>query len=156
MKITFGKHTGKTVEWALLRAPEYVAWALSQSSPGGSLGAFVWEARRLISIFDQKPITRTCSGRKNDAPCGAMATRPTVYLNNLSCQWWCGDCDPYQQGASPGKIQSPRTYEDALRHVKLFCTAEVDGYQWLIKELAEARGFPERATPKALEAFFKI
>lgn len=155
MDVPIGKHKGKHIGWVVLKDPSYVLWALEQSTPSGGLKAFVAEARRLIRIFNQKPFVKRCAGRHSrDTRCSKRATRPSVYLDNLDCSWWCDTCDPYQLGALPGKLQTPSSYQEALRHVQFYCAGKKSDFVWLIGGLAEAKGAPKRLTKKALDQFF--
>jgi hypothetical protein len=56
--------------------------------------------------------------------CNNLATRASVYKDNVNPMWWCAESDPYQQGALPGRIQIIETYIDALTHVKIIVKVE--------------------------------
>jgi transcription elongation factor Elf1 len=147
MQVTFGKHSGKSVEALLLKEPAYIKWVLEQS-PSGALLAVKNEAKRLIGKFDSRPYEVRCNS------CNQVATRATVYLDNLAAHWWCGNCNPYSLGANPGKLQEIRTYSQALQHVECYCRSRQGDFASLIKQLAKAKGLPERATEKKIVEFF--
>jgi hypothetical protein len=122
LQVTLGKYKGKSVELLVLKEPDYVNWLLAQNLSGPLL-AVKKRAQSLIAQFDAKPVQKKCSAQT----CGNLATRATVYSNNLSPYWWCANCDPYQFGANAGKLQILRTYSDALLHVELYCSGRKQG-----------------------------
>ncbi len=147
MNVTFGKHSGKSVEELVLKDPSYISWVLKQSASGAML-AVKNHAKTLIEKFDAKPFQLKCHS------CKANATWATVYMDNVAPYWWCDSCDPYQLGANSGKLQSIRTYGDAARHVEHYCTAQKSCHTELVKHLARAKGLPTRVTAQALASFF--
>jgi hypothetical protein len=149
MIVKFGKHSGQTVEEIVLRDPDYIVWLLRQEAPRGQMEAICDEVRRLIRVFDCKPFAAGCSG------CEATATRCSVYEGpNLALQCWCDACDPYSAGAGPGKLRVIRTYTDAIRHVASQCRRGKREYEMVIRDLAQAKGLPERARANRIRAFF--
>ena len=110
MNVGFGKHGGMSVGTLVLKEPNYVEWILQQQNPSGQMVRVQAEVQRLIDLFDSKPFqTRKCGG------CGKPATRCSVYRDNVhSLCWWCGSCDPYQTGATDGKLELVSTYQGAL------------------------------------------
>ncbi len=150
MIIEFGKHAGKSVETLVLKDADYTTWVLSQDSPVGQLDTVQQEVQRLIAVFDAKPYQKTCSGHG----CSRPATRCTVYGPNVYLRmWWCDDCDPYQAGASRGKLFAIRTYGEAIQHCLHFCTQR-SAIKDLIKSLAQAKGLPERVGERQAAEFF--
>lgn len=151
MKITFGKHKGKTVERLVLQEPGYINWLLRQEALG-KMSEVQLHAQNLVSMFDMKQITATCSA----SGCNRPAVLCTVYSGNVhQIQWWCDQCNPCQLGASASKVQIVRTYKDAELHVDGYCRRRKSALQTLVKEIAEAKGLPGRVTEKAADAFFK-
>lgn len=151
MQITFGKHSGKSLELLLLKEPDYVCWILEQAGAYGQMKAAQAQAEKLIRKFNAKSVVKSCSGRN----CENLATRCTVYSKNVqSPYWWCDDCDPYQAGANRGKIQPISSYQDAVQHVGLYCSARKADLKDLIKSLARAKGLPSRVGEVQAQAFF--
>src|SRR5262249_945153 len=117
MLILFGKHRGKTVEYLVLREPDYVQWMLKQQEPTGPLARAVQEARRLIAAFDAKPVARGCCG----TGCGKPATRCSLHVVNFRSLWWCDDCEPLPGGVPGGKLWVVKSYFDVVTYVQAFC-----------------------------------
>ncbi len=149
MQVTFGKHDGKSVEWLVLKEPDYIKWVLQQSASGKMLQVKT-HAAALIKKFDAKPLLKTC--RAED--CSEKATRVTVYLDNLLPVWWCANCNPYQLGANSGKLQVISTYAQALSHVEFYCKGRKSDSAEIVKYLAQARGLPSRVSETHAQAFF--
>jgi hypothetical protein len=150
MLIQFGKHWGKSLEHVLLRDPDYVLWMLKQKEPSGPLARALREARRLIAVFDAKPVVRKCRG----TGCRKPATRCSLYPANPRPLWWCDGCDPYQLGASPGTLLVVKSYLDAITYVQSYCHGRKGDLSLIIKLIAEAKGLPSRVGDEEAEAFF--
>jgi len=152
MKITFGKYIGKAMEMLVLKVPEYVAWMLEQhAAPSSQMAKAQDEAKRLIIKFDDKPFMKKCSGKN----CNETATRCTVYdANVLNPYWWCENCNPYQSGAAPGKLQVLTTYCQAISHVENYYGNRKSDYQSIIRSMAEAKGLPRRVGDAQSTKFF--
>ena len=151
MDLTFGKHSGKSVEMLLLKEPQYLGWMLTQKDARGVLKQAQDHARKKIAEFNGKPFTKKCGGHL----CSEVATRCTVYLNNVTDpRWWCEDCNPYQAGANAGKLQSLKTYSDAYQHVGIYCSGRVSDYRAIILAMAKAKGLPARVGEKQALEFF--
>lgn len=150
MAISFGPERGKSVEITMLKRPDFISWTLgAESGPAAQLAL---TARSLMVKFDSKPILKSCDGRG----CSSQATRCTVYQNNVfTPYWWCDSCDPYSNGALPGKLQVIRTYNDALKHVTQYCQGSRADCRQLIIELARAKGLPKRVGETQAQAFFQ-
>jgi hypothetical protein len=67
---------------------------------------------------------------------------------------WCDDCDPYELGASAGKLRIVTSYGDALQYVHTYCRGEKPALRTLIRQLAEAKGLPERVGEQQAQDFF--
>jgi hypothetical protein len=65
---------------------------------------------------------------------------------------WCDTCNAFQLGAVATLIDI-RTYADAVSLVARHGGRRAD-YVDIIKDLANAKGLPKRATEAALNAFF--
>jgi hypothetical protein len=105
---------------------------------------------RLIRIFDDKAFVKQCQG----LDCNKSATRASIYKDNPNPMWWCNDCDPYQHGSLPGRLQIIETYVDALNHVGNYCKRRKSDYRFLILALAQAKGLPKRVEEAAVQKFF--
>ena len=152
MNITFGIHKGKSIGSLVLKKPDYVHWLLPNVDCGAAMLAAIDEASRLIAIYNAKPIQKPCHGKN----CTSQATCCTVYMKNVSTpSWWCDSCDPYQEGASVGKLQLISTYEDALAHIISYCDGRKAPLHALIKILAKAKGLPDRVGEKQVSEFFE-
>lgn len=152
MQITFGKHSGKSLELLLFKHPDYIAWMLAQQNASGAMKRAQDEAKRLMGRFNSKPFKKQRFGQTGPKH---SATRCTVYSNNVTVpHWWCNGCDPYESGANAGKLQVIATYEDALDHVGAWCGGNTADYKSLIKDLAQAKGLPARIGEKQAAAFF--
>jgi hypothetical protein len=143
-----GTHKGRSMEELVIKEPGYIHWMLGQKATGSGLSAMQGEAKRLIKKFDAKPFAKRCFS------CGAPVTRFSVYMNNVSPMFWCATCDPYSQGANPGKLQIFDNYDHALLHVQFFCNGNKGDYRDLIKEIAKAKGMPARVGASQLASFF--
>jgi len=152
MQILFGKHYGKSLELLLLKQPDYVAWMLSQRGAHGVMKRAQTEAKHLVARFNAKSLLKKCFSKEGSEQ---AATRCTVYGENaLVPYWWCSSCNPYQSGANAGKLQAVATYEEALDHVLFWCGGRAADYKSLIKDLAQAKGLPDRVGEKQAAAFF--
>jgi hypothetical protein len=151
MIITFGEYRGRSVEWLVLKRPDYVKWILDQPAPTWPLAGVKSEALRLISIFDAKPILKPCNG------CSRTAIRFTGYQGNPWCYYaWCETCDPYHlSGAVEWKLTVIRTYKDALNFIKQRCDGRRGEYRLAINTIVILKGFPERSSPARLKEFFR-
>jgi hypothetical protein len=151
MVLPFGKHIGMSVERLVLTQPDYVVWMLGKEGATGALRQAQQEAGRLVRVFDRKPILEPCR-----APgCGNVATRASVYRGSVWPAWWCDTCDPDQLGASPGKLDIIRTYLDAVTYVNVCCSGRRQALRVIIKELARAKGLPERVGETQAVTFFR-
>lgn len=151
MRITFGKHNGKSVELVMVKAPDYVKWVLKQEDAVGQLLIVKKEMLRLIDVFNAKPILRRCAGRE----CDRKATKGSVYKDNVGrFEWWCDKCDPLLGGFLAGKVYIIRTYEDALDYVESHCWNRKSDYEALIHALARAKGLLKRVGEKQAREFF--
>lgn len=151
MRITFGKHNGKSVEMVMLKAPAYVKWVLEQDNAAGQLLIVKGEMLRQIQVFNDKPILRKCFR----PGCDRKVTRGSVYKDNVGrFEWWCDQCDPLLGGFLAGKVYIIRTYEDALDYVESHCWTRKSDYEVIIHALAKAKGLPKRVGEKQANEFF--
>lgn len=150
MKLNFGKHQGSSVAEIFFKDPGYIRWLMNTTATGQMLAAQK-VARELVGKFDSKPIDRSCHA----VGCGKGASRASIYRDSLDPFWWCETCDPSQAGASDGKIQIIRTFEEALAHVEYYCKGKKSDEILAIKFLARGKGLPTRITASARAAFFR-
>jgi hypothetical protein len=150
MMIAFGKHAGKSLEYLILRQPDYVMWMLDQKAATDWFADAKRELRTLIASFDQKPMVIECY-----ADCGNCATRGSVGRGFTLPYWWCDACDPCQLGASPSSLVIIRTYLDVVGYVAMRCGGRRADLRKLIRELAHAKGLPTRAGRDDVVGFFR-
>jgi len=151
MLVTFGKHKGKSLETLVIKEPDYIKWVLDQYAAEGPLAKLREEAVRLTSIFDNKPILRQCLGHQ----CTKRSVRFTAYTGVWSpLYYWCAKCDPYEQGALKGKLTVLTRYREALQHVEFSCYGDKAGYKAIIRDIALAKGLPQRSGESQVESFF--
>lgn len=146
MDLHFGKFAGKTTQLLVLKEPQYVHWLL-KSNPSGPLLAAKTQIIKHIAAFDGRPFTTGCFA------CKSPACRCTVYDKTVSPMWWCGVCDPYQQGAHTGKLIVLKTYREALSYVEWHCAGQTTDYRELIKAVSRAKGLPVRVGAAQAESF---
>lgn len=152
MDITFGKHSGRSVELLMIKYPTYIKWILENQELSGSMVSIKNHILKLIQIFDSKPFTgKNCRGKS----CKKQAIKFTVYLESIDDpHWWCSICDPYQTGALEGKLQSPIRYQEALQHVETYCHNRESDYRDIIKIIAQAKGFANSVGESQAQKFF--
>lgn len=152
MNVGFGKHKDKSVAILVLKDPEYVLWVLRQPNPSGPLARVQAEVKRLIGIFDSKPLQKKCCNTN----CSNLATQCSIYLGNVSrLFWWCSTCDPRQRGAIEVNLTLIRSYREVLQHCALYNVRKVDIGK-LILSFAQAKGLPKRVGEVQAEEFFKM
>jgi hypothetical protein len=149
MIITFGEYRGRSVEWLVLKRPDYVKWILDQPTPTWPLAGVKSEVLRLIPIFDAKPILKTCSEHYTLPLSGFTTWKGNPH--NLCAV--CDLCDPSQQGPVPEELKVIRTYKDALDFIRSGDARRCD-YRLAINTIARAKGFPERSSPARIRKFF--
>ncbi len=146
MKFTFGEHKGKSVDFVILKEPDYVQWILSMSNANGPLIQVRNEVLRLISIFDSKPFIIKCFGCKR-----RPATRLSLAHPTSSPYWWCDVCSHLSMGCD-SHLTIVRTYENALLYSKLF--PQSFDLKSFILDLAKAKGLPPRVGEPQATNFF--
>lgn len=135
MKITFGKHRGKTLELVALKDPEFIRDLLLSESSTGTRERLRAEAERLVTTFNRRAFVVHCVGNG----CNRQATRCTLYKSGVNSPWWwCDECDPWQYGAGQLQIQIVRTYQDVLDFSDSI--GDTTTAQDLVMALAEAKG----------------
>lgn len=145
MIIQSGKHKGKTAALVILKYPDWVEWLIAKH-PENSLVA---EFRRLIEIMNKKPFIENCRS------CEKLAVRASAYRNTPDDLYlWCDTCDPYGTGANHGKLYIVTTFNSALEHVNYTCEGRRSDKRIIIRELAQAKGLPERVGASQAAAFF--
>jgi hypothetical protein len=154
MKITVGKDKGTEIHELFFSNPKFIGWALHETNPGTRLFYCITEMKRLIDIFDKKPFEIKCFGRD----CTKKSTRLTAAKGNIqSYFFWCNKCDPFQMGATPGKIASLSTYLQATSFVTRYCSGRKKDYVYIIRKMAQAKNiFEKRLTQQQIESCFGI
>ncbi len=108
------------------------------------------EIKRLIAIFNRKPLLVKCSNPYCDRP----ATYGSLYRGSPDFLWWCDDCDPYSAGASPDRLVFVRNYAGAVTFVHRTCGNERETMRTIIKALARAKGLGPTITQSEADDFF--
>lgn len=153
MEINIGPYAGKSVEWLVLREPQYVACLLDNSDRDEAMKLLRERSQALIAQFDSKPFTNKCSG--NNHGCSKPVTRCTVPLSCVDPPyWWCDDCNQYQYGGVEGRLTQLRKYRDAINHVAFFCHGREEDYRTIIRAMGTAKGLPARVGEKQAQQFF--
>lgn len=135
MRITSGRHKGKSLELIVLKDPEFIWDLLSSEAKDEKQRRFRTEASRLVATFNRRAFCVRCVGRD----CARLATRFTIYMSEVHAPWWwCDTCDPWQYGAGRDLIRIVRTYQDALDFSETFGDPIVA--QDIILTMAEAKG----------------
>jgi len=145
MKLTFGKHKGKSVETIVLKNPDYAMWLLSKTDAGEPLSHIRKEIARLIRVFDSKSFVCKCYG------CYETATRFSLAHPSPSAYWWCDKCSPRSRGCD-GLLSVGHTYKEAMQFAAL--ALRKDHTIGLIRDIAEAKGLPKRVGEKQAAEFF--
>ena len=137
MRMTFGRHKGKTLEIIALKDPEFIRDLLASEAKGKDQIRLRAEASQLLDTFDRRAFQVRCVG----SGCNQPASRCTIYKSDvLNPWWWCDACDPKQYGIGPDRIRIVRTYQDALDFCEPFGDPTVA--RDIIRVLAEAKGLP--------------
>jgi hypothetical protein len=150
MILQFGKFFGRSIYTIALKEPSYAWWLAHEEAATGKFLAAQEAVRELIRRFNEKSFVMPCQGPK----CKNLATRGSVYCGTPRPRWFCDDCNEYQLGASPGKLEVVRTYGDAVQYVDTFCRGDKGFLRILIRELGRARGLPWRVSEAQAAAFF--
>jgi hypothetical protein len=150
MYIRFGKHRGETAESVVLKHPDFITWVLAQKPATEGFAELVQEFCRLIERFDSLPILTRC----HEAGCARPATRYTLYCGAITPYWWCATCDPIASGARPRKLIRLRTYSEACHYVAADCNGRRADLAQLIREIARAKGLPDRVREAEAVSFF--
>jgi hypothetical protein len=121
------------------------------SCPSAPLVQVKNEMLRLVMKFDKKPFVEACASHN----CNNIATRASLYRNNVFPMWWCDECDPDPIGVLEGRIQIVETYMGTLNRVKNYCGGKKGDYKYLIRAFAhQAKGLPKRVGEAQAQAFF--
>jgi hypothetical protein len=149
MVIKFGKHRNRSVEMLLLSDPDYVKWIVENQDDSGGVPDVRLEVQRLITKFNLKPFQVKCAGCHEKT-----ATRISLYRNDFTPMFWCGDCDPYDWGAAPGTLTVTSDYLFMIDHNRRTTGGSRKSYKNLIGLVAEAKGFTIPLTEKRVKLFF--
>jgi len=149
LRVTFGKHRGKSLELLFLKEPGYVAWVCDQEKASAPLARLQDVACQLRRVFDRKPLLKPC------LRCGGQAVRFSYYLNGTGLMFWCDTCNPYSSGAAPGRLAIGQRYEELVDRVRAASTGPNTDLKSLVLELARAKGLPSRVGESQAAAFFE-
>nr|WP_316640035.1 hypothetical protein [uncultured Roseateles sp.] len=150
VEVNFGKHCGMSIGALMLNEPKYAYdYVLKAKSPEGPLIILRQQVVALVHTFNAKPLLRCCEGR-----CGRKATCGMGRKGVLSMSWWCDHCDAHRNlSVRPGMLKYVASYQEALEYANS-CTRSNLGWSRVVRQLARAKGLPERMTEKAVLEFF--
>jgi hypothetical protein len=146
MIISFGRHKGISGEMLILRDPSYVKWILIEEGDSEQFIKVQNEMYRLISKFDAKPFIKNCLACNE-----RVATRVSIYKGDFDHLEFCNICDPYDWGATPGKLVICKKYMDILWYIDY---GRRSGLRRLLRSVAQSKGLPHRITEKRAKIFF--
>ena len=151
MMILHGKHTGKSVEWVVLKDPSYTWWVLNEPNANGWLIPARQEALRLLNIFDRKRFLKKCTECKE-----RVATKASFCDDSPIPLWWCNECEPDLTETLKGRIHTVITYTQAFDHIRDYSRGRKGDLNYLIHLLAEAKGLLKRVGEKQARSFFFV
>ena len=146
MQVPCGKHENLTVELLLLRDPRYVL-SIIRTVTAGPLSPIRAELKRLISVFNSKPLQVKC------CDCGAPATCYSVWQGGLDLEWRCG-CYRPNNNVLGEKILVLSYYLETVLYAKTYLSWRSDASK-LVRTVARAKGLPVRVGKKQAQAFFQ-
>jgi hypothetical protein len=150
MIIGFGKYRGQPAESVLLAHPDYVMWALAQDAETGPLAHLSREFGRLIDHFNSLPFIVSCVGEG----CDRTAMCCTLHQRAVVPYFWCSSCNPLAERNPPAKLVRVGTYHEACYYVCAHCNNRKTDMVRLIRQLAQAKGLPDRVGEREAIAFF--
>ena len=145
MKLKFGRYHNKHLEDVVIDYGDYVSWMLGCKTPFQELQALLPDVRRLVTVFDSKPILLRCQ----KPGCGADATCIAITQSHRGVRA-CATCQ------IRGEIYRIKSYGDAWLFTKLFRDDPRLFLRTLVRELAYAKGLPKRARYSDRKQFFVI
>ncbi|WP_026330942.1 hypothetical protein [Agrobacterium sp. 10MFCol1.1] len=143
MEIQSGKHAGRSYEYMVLNHPDFVQWALGHGSE-----KMKGEFKRLIGIFDRRPIEHKCHS------CANTATRASMYTGADGVMFWCDGCNEYGSGANRGKLRIVKTYGEVVHMIDNYAAGNKKFKFQTIRELARGKGLPQRVSASQAVSFF--
>lgn len=153
MRMPFGKYKDHYVAEVVVKYADYVRYCFEVKNPDHQMSLVVDKMKRLIIIFDEKPITRNCmtDGCRNKAT--KLFANCNIEEVFVSC--WCNHCDPYESDEIGEYFKEIWTYSDAAHFVR-------DHYNYrpyylgaIIRSLSKAKGLNRNASGEECRLFFK-
>ncbi|MBY3171643.1 hypothetical protein [Rhizobium laguerreae] len=144
MQIQSGRHAGKSCESMMINHPDLVQWMIEKADPSRTKDEF----KRLVTIFDRRPIEETCHG------CANVATRASLYQGGDDLMFWCDGCNEYGSGANRGKLRIVTRYLEVVRMIDTFAAGNKKFKFQMIRQLARGKGLAKRMTNDNLIDFF--
>lgn len=146
MIIQSGPKAGKSTQELFLKEHDWL-WFFVSKNPQSKLAD---EFRRHDRKLTEKVFLENCF------KCTNRATYMTVYRGNVrSVMFWCGDCDPYSQGARSGILSSIENIDQVNLFIDRYCGGKREDRRVLVRKLAEAKGLPKRVGAKTAENFLR-
>lgn len=152
IQFPFGKHKGTNIEKIMINHPGYIDWLLRKGLDS-KFKYIIEHINFCILRFDNKVFLKNCMGIEKKVRCSNIATRISLYPDNLTAYIWCDQCNPYQFGAQKG-LTIISTYKEALDYVHYYCNNSNPDFKYLIKQLSELKGLTGRKTTNNILSFF--
>ena len=144
MIIANGPKAGTSTQELFLKEPGWVQFFVAKN-PQSKVTA---DLRRHDKALTAKPFVEKCFR------CKGQATRLSFYSGNAhSSVAWCDDCDPYTLAARAGKLTIVQTFMQAVRFVDSTCKGRRADKRLVVRQLAEAKGLPNRVGQAAAIKF---
>lgn len=150
MAIVYG-HGRFSAEAMVIRDPDEVRKVLTRVPQTDGFARYQDELADAVRRFDAVRFEVRCQAEG----CKRRAKWASVYKQTPRCRWWCKRCDPCEGGVAPDKLAAIRTYADAMYYVAAHCNGRAADLKALVRELARAKGLPDRATEAAIIALFR-
>ncbi|NKN08614.1 hypothetical protein [Rhizobium laguerreae] len=128
----------------MINHPDFVQWMIEEADASRTKEEF----RKLVGIFDRRPIEQECYS------CDNTATRASMYQGADGLMFWCEGCNEYGSGANRGKLRIVTTYREVLHMIDAFAAGNKKFKFQTIRELARGKGLSKRITEANLTAFF--
>jgi hypothetical protein len=149
MIITQGlRHRGEPADLVVLSDPFYVKRTLDFRNPEGDMPEVRQDFLRLIALFDQKSLLPMCRN------CNEPAKLLAFYKGTLFFEPWCGTCIPHWMISQECRFDTFCDYMSALEYVDDFCHGEKFFYRMVIRNIAKAKGLPDKIGPREAVDFF--
>ena len=153
MRMPFGKHKGKLIEWLLLKEPFSMQFMICRLGQENDITQY---ANNCIKRFNDTPFILTCEHENEDGTTYLLPiTLMSVYVPAdipSSLIWFCELC---WKGFDRGNGAPVRTYEDAIRHGESWFHGTKRWTNMLLEYMYNAKGLSERLSAEKLIKFYQ-